>query len=202
MTLSNKSKTPQIFVATGTHALSFVLTLCAGLVMCVIPALGNGGKSKLVHYQAAIHLGEATNRDCNFTADIDPVVFYLTSVQSKYAVVVIRIVNTTATPLVLSAQDDKMEFLFDTRRVSGVLNLAAADPQMWSSFSLELRQAIAYPSRVEAGEEEGVYLFVAKDALSEFGRARKTPKTIHYAIATQPSLRIELRPPAAVAAKR
>jgi hypothetical protein len=182
-------------------AIAYTFISAAWLAIAVCAAAADGGKSKVEPYSAEIALGPAdsSNRYCTFSANIDPVLFYLTSFANQYRVVHIRVINRSTVPLILSQSKDTVELRFGGHSVYGILDVTSVAPQLWKSLSLELRRLIAYPLRVEPGEEEPVYVFVAVDRLSEFEAARTTPSNIRYSIDTL-GHSIDLRPPATAAA--
>ena len=47
-----------------------------------------------------------------FSIDTSPIIFYLTTVNTKYHVLLLRVKNDTAAPLVLSKDQDSIELTF------------------------------------------------------------------------------------------
>jgi hypothetical protein len=102
----------------------------------------------------------AGGRACLFRSEIDPALFALLSLRDRYKVLRIQVRNDSAQPVVLSRQADSVELVFGERRVPGVLALDQLDASLWDAFSTEMRRELAYPGRVEGGEEESVFVFV------------------------------------------
>jgi len=158
---------------------------CAALLTVSFHStLANGGKAKLYTYKAEIPLDSDSSRKCLFSTAAYPGLFYLTSVNSKYNVLLVRVENQTKTPLALDKNQDKVELQFETKKISGVLNLAVTDPQTWDSFSTEMREALVYPGQVERGEEEGVYVYIPRESLSGFSINRQMPEHIAFTVAS------------------
>src|SRR5207247_1512679 len=72
--------------------------LCAGIVAALLvpspwlPLLWcNGGKAKNVFYSAEVSLGAESGGTCRFSIDANPVLFYFTTVNTKYQVLLIRV---------------------------------------------------------------------------------------------------------------
>jgi hypothetical protein len=120
----------------------------------------DGGKAKNVVYEARVpaQTGAGTMQ---FTIDTSPIIFYLTTVNTKYHVLLVRVKNDTAAPLVLSKDQDTIEFTFaNGQKVQGLLNIPAVDRATWDGLETEIRTAVTYPDLVPAREEEGIYVYV------------------------------------------
>ena len=177
-------------------------TLCLGIVATSFlltspwtPALwGNGGKAKNAFYVAEAGLDPEGGR-VRFSIDANPVLFYFTTVNNKYQVLLIRVENRAKVPLQLLKSQDKVQLHFGTQTISATLDLVAADGRTWDGLDATMRQTVAYPRQVEAGEEEGIYVYVPTDNLKSFRTERQMPYSISFTIAglTKP---VELRPPA------
>jgi hypothetical protein len=153
------------------------------LIAAFVPLAGaDGGKAKNAVYQ-----GEAQPRSgtgsVRFSIDTSPIIFYLGTVNNKYHVVLIRVMNKTDKPLTLSREQDTVELRFSHgTRVTGLLNLAATDHATWDGLEAEIRTAVAYPDLVPAKEEEGIYVFVPVDAVKDPRKAHEMPSEIDYTI--------------------
>ena len=137
----------------------FATTCTLFFLFSIHSGMGNGGKGKFNTYMAQTSLGSGVG-DCFFTVDVNPTIFYLTTINSKYQVLAMRIKNRARTALVLDKAKDKVELRFGSKRVSGILNLAANDRATWDSLGKEMKDLVMYPSQVEGGEEEGIYIFI------------------------------------------
>jgi len=71
----------------------------------------HGGKAKNVVYETRVPAQTGTGT-MQFTIDTSPIIFYLTTVTAKYHVLLVRVKNDTAAPLVLSKDQDTVEFTF------------------------------------------------------------------------------------------
>jgi hypothetical protein len=167
------------------RALRALIPLCLILGLGAAPVLGNGGKGKVTVYRAEVRTGEG--EPIQFSAELEGILFRLNSVRNKYKVVRLKVVNDSPGPLKLSPDQDKIELLYDPDpAVQGILNLAGRDAALWDSFPADLRQVLAYPRLVEAGEEENVFVFIADPNLA------RLPKRFRYRIASLPDP-VELR---------
>ena len=135
------------------------LSLAFACTLATIVA-ADGGKAKNVVYEARVpaQTGAGTMQ---FTIDTSPIIFYLTTVNTKYHVLLVRVKNDTAAPLVLSKDQDTIEFTFaNGQKVQGLLNIPAVDRATWDGLETEIRTAVTYPDLVPAREEEGIYVYV------------------------------------------
>jgi hypothetical protein len=161
----------------------------------VPPAETNGGKGKILTYQAQFTLERGGQ--VRATAILDDRLFLLTTLRNKYKVLRIKIDNTRnpTTPIRLSKTADKVELVsLDPKtsaeiRVPGILNLAERDPQFWDSLDEAARGVLAYPMSVPAREEESVFVFIADGALAA------VPTEVVYTIEGLPGGLIRLREP-------
>lgn len=144
----------------------------------------DGGVAKTDVYEATIRLGTESAGTCDFSAEIQPVLFYLGSVNDEYRVLLIHIVNRGASPLRLSRNSDKIELKFESKTVVGEIDLSDQDTRFWDSLDQSMRQALNYPDLVAEGEEDAVFLFVPNGALSGFRLDRTLPIEIRYSIAS------------------
>jgi hypothetical protein len=137
------------------------LTCFVVAVACIFvgPAgvLGNGGyhDDKL---QATATVG---NDEWRFTADIDPVMYRVTSLASKYRVIRVNVRSRAEQPLKLSLQKDGVEVTVNGRKVPAILNLRDKDADCWEkSLDDAARAALAYPQVVKPNEENNIFVFV------------------------------------------
>lgn len=120
----------------------------------------DGGKAKNVVYEGRVPAQTGTGA-IQFTVDTSPIIFYLTTVNTKYHVLLVRVRNDTTAPLVLSKDQDTIEFTFaNGQKVQGLLNIPAVDRATWDGLETEIRTAVTYPDQVPAREEEGIYVYV------------------------------------------
>jgi hypothetical protein len=176
---------------------SFLLAVVLGFAP-LAPAVADGGKAKNAIYEASVppQTGSGT---WEFRIDTSPVIFYLGTVNNKYHVLLIRVMNTTHAPLKLTKDQDTAELRFsDGQSVKGLLNLPAVDHATWDGLETEIRTAVAYPEAVEAGEEEGIYLYIPVGDVSGPRKQHRMPSTIIYNIKSLPDP-IALRPHVAAA---
>lgn len=133
-----------------------VLLATAGTLLAA-----NGTKGKRVIYEARVPMRAADGAECIFAIELEPVLFPITSVQSKYRVIRINIRNRSSAALRLSLARDAVQALVGSRLVQGRLSLSDAEQAWWDALSADLRQALAYPDQttVKAGEEENVFAF-------------------------------------------
>ena len=88
---------------------------------------------------------------CEFSTEIEPVSFKLTSFKNKYKVVRIRIENRKVQSIKLSPENDVIELvLADNSIMKGTLNLKAQDGLIWDSLDDEMRKVLAYPMSIRA----------------------------------------------------
>jgi hypothetical protein len=122
----------------------------------------NGSKGKVVLYEAHIRVGDASQPNCHFKIELEPILFQINSVQNKYRVIRINIRNDSQASLKLSLEKDSVQLSADSRLVKGSLSVASSDQAWWDGLSSELRRALAYPdqSAIKRGEEENVFVFV------------------------------------------
>ena len=160
------------------------LFICFTAIIVPEIALCNGGKGKIYYYVGETYIDGDSGGVCSFSTQFEKVLFRLNSVQNKYKAVRIRIVNYSKSPLLLSAERDKIELIYDQRGIPGILNIANHDPAFWDSLDLEMRKALVYPKKVEAGEEENIFVFLPDSNLTEL------PIKFLYVIDSLPEKRI------------
>jgi hypothetical protein len=145
------------------------LVVAAAVVGSVERAAANGGKGKVTTYQASVTMDDQ-GREVVFSAQLERVLFSLTSVQSKYKLVRIKIDNKSKKDLALSLEKDQIALRVGSETLPGILDLGKQDPAMWDALGPAIRDQIAYPAKVKAGEEENIFVFIAKPALSDLPR--------------------------------
>ena len=177
-------------------ALVWALPFLAALAV-VHPADANGGKGKLLVYEARPSSGAGS--PVRATAQVDNRLFLFTTFQGKYKVVRIRIDNTRSPQAIpLSRTADRIEIVGLDRatsaqiRVPGILDLSATDPLLWDGLDTATREVLAYPVSVPAREEESVFVFIPDGALDVVPEFR-------YSIDALPVGPLRLREPPAVA---
>ena len=180
------------------RSLFLSLAFSFALIVPVVVA-ADGGKAK-----NAVYVGSAQpatgNGSFQFTIDTSPIIFYLGTVNNKYHVLLIRVMNRTGAALSLAKDQDTIELRFSGgQKVTGLLNLPATDQATWDGLDAEIRTAVAYPQEVPAGEEEGIYLYVPVKDVKGPRKAHEMPSSIVYKIKSLPSP-LELRPRGASAA--
>jgi hypothetical protein len=180
MTAGNASPVPTGRRSTALVALA-VLMAVVWLSLDPGLAFANGGKGKRVVYRGTLRSGDAAGLDVQFEAEVEPLLFRLTGVGDRYRVMRIRVRNTGTQRLVLSASADTVEAIVrNGPPVRAVLDLGARDAPLWDGLAADLRRAIAYPSALEGGEEESVFVFLPA---SEFP---DVPQGFRYTIASRP----------------
>jgi hypothetical protein len=150
----------------------------------------DGGKAKNVVYEAFVPSASGDG-NWQFSVDTSPIIFYVATVNNKYHVLLIRLKNTTKTPLNLSVEQDSIELRFDDgQKVKGLLNIAGTDRPTWDALEPEIRRAVAYPQVVPAKEEEGIYVYIPVNDIAAARKKHEMPRSIIYHINGQT---VELR---------
>lgn len=121
-------------------------------------------------YVGGLSLGDAREERCEFAIEVDKIAFVLNSLENKYRLIRVRVDNFSRTPILLSPDKDSFELkIGENIAVKGLLSLRKADPQLWDSLTIEMREALAYPQTfepakvsTEGGREtpQPIYLFV------------------------------------------
>jgi hypothetical protein len=148
-----------------------VLLVMSGVAVHLFAADGSKGKARVYDVTVAAEQG-----DWYFKVEVEPILFRIVSVQNKYKVLRINIVNRSRKPLRLSLQDDRLQIRFrpldgtNTKTVGGLLDIARTDNTWWSSLDTTLQKALAYPDQaaIRANEEENVFVFVPAGDLPSF----------------------------------
>jgi hypothetical protein len=152
-------------------AATFAL-LVAGSIAVHLRA-ADGSKGKLRVYDAKV---TADQGDWYFKVELEPILFQIVSVQNKYKVLRINIMNRSKKSLQLSLQDDRLQIRYrpadggSQKAVNGSLDVAHTDRAWWNSLDPSLQKALAYPDQaaIRAGEEENVFVFVPAGDLPSF----------------------------------
>src|SRR6267142_769363 len=69
----------------------------------------NGSKGKKLIYEAHIRVGDASQPNCHFMIELEPILFQINSVQNKYRVIRINIKNDSQVALKLSLDKDVVQ---------------------------------------------------------------------------------------------
>ncbi len=151
------------------------------------PALdADGGKAKNVIYEARVPAQTGTG-SLQFSIDTSPIIFYLTTVNAKYHVLLLRVKNDTAAPLVLSKDQDAIELVFaDGQKVKGLLNVPSVDPATWDGLETVIRAAVSYPDLVPAREEEGIYVYIRIGDVKAPRLRHEMPMALAYGLKSLP----------------
>ena len=144
--------------------------VAAALLLSAWSAAANGNRAKKEFYDGKI--GQVA-----FSVELEPIPFQVSTVQNRYRLIRIRIVNDGATPLSLSARADKVVGYTGEGEVDGIVDLNRRDAALWDGFSAEVRTMLAYPTVVKAREEESVFVFF--DAT----RLKSAPERLLYTVA-------------------
>lgn len=115
--------------------------------------------------------GDAVEQD--FTIELDAVTFPLTTWEGKYRIVRVKIANRGKTPLVLSSTKDTVVATVpgkspaDSKSVSAQLIPSSSVPEIWDKLDQFVRERLAYPKSLPAGETKCVYLFFPAKELTD-----------------------------------
>jgi hypothetical protein len=147
------------------------IALAAGFAVHLLAA--DGSKGKLLVYDAKV---AAEQGDWYFKVELEPILFRLVSLQNKYKVIRVNIVNRSKKPLQLSLQDDRFQIRIgapgaaNAKVVNAVLDIARTDPDWWKSLDPALQRALAYPDQaaIRTSEEENIFVFVPVADLPAF----------------------------------
>jgi hypothetical protein len=154
---------------------AFQFAIGSFLVLLVVAAaLSNGGKAKKNVLDARVRSGEGY---WFFSCEIVPIQYRLNTIRNKYKLIQIRIQNEGGNTLQLSRNKDTAEILTGGRSTAAIIDIGANDSQFWDSLDSDIRNILAYPSKVEKGEEESVFLFVRGSDM------KSVPDMIRYKIA-------------------
>jgi hypothetical protein len=125
----------------------------------------DGGKGKMTFYGGAIPCANRRADSVSFSTELEHVLFRLNSVRNKYRVVRIKIRNNCNRDLVLDPAADSIQIHLKNGVVTGFLDLERADAALWNDLDPDLKRDLAYPKKVERGEEENIFLFAPQAQL-------------------------------------
>ena len=178
------------------------VVLCSALLSVRAEMSGDLGRSR--RFLGKLNPQGSQTNQCEFSIEIERVMFKLNSLKDKYKVVRIRVENTMSNPIRLSRDDDGVELdLRDGTTVRGTFNLQAQDSSLWDGLSEDMRKALAYPLSVRGvkGEDanqrraEVIYVF----AFFPADKVIEMPRAFRYTIqSVGKTIKIEL-PPATAA---
>jgi len=143
-----------------------VLVVATVVALFVEYPAANGGKGKVKTYQADVSMDDQGG-EVVFSTQLEKILFSLTSVQNKYKVMRIKIDNRSRKDVALSLGKDRMEVQVAGETLPAILDLGKHDPAMWEALGATMRDQIAYPGKVEAGEEENIFVFIAEPGLAD-----------------------------------
>jgi hypothetical protein len=149
----------------------------------------SGNVNVSVDYVAELRIAGATE-PYRFNISIEPVMFRLQTVASRYRLVRLRVSNPTPAPVVLSSDADRLEVVPQSGpSVRALLKPQQADPAFWDGLSPEVRETLAYPellkgtpapaagARPEVPESVYIYVLVPADV-------NQAPRSFRYTIAS------------------
>jgi hypothetical protein len=147
------------------------ILVAAGVAVHLLAA--DGSKGKLLVYDAKV---VAEQGDWYFKVELEPILFRLVSLQNKYKVIRVNVVNRSKKPLQLSLQDDRFQIRLgapgspNAKVVNAVFDISRTDPDWWKSLDPALQRALAYPDQaaIRTSEEENVFVFVPTADLPAF----------------------------------
>jgi hypothetical protein len=160
--------------------------LVAALSVNLSPA--NGTKGRTVFYGARVPVAGATGTD-SFSVELEPILFPILSLESKYRVIRIRVKNQSSAPLHLSGAKDAIQAKVAGRVVTARLSISEAEPAWWNALSLGMRTALVYPDQapIRAGEEDNVFAFFTVADVPAI------PEEIRFTVASLSATPIALR---------
>jgi len=145
-------------------------SVAAMLIVSALTAGANGNKAKKELYDG--RSGRIT-----FSVELEPIPFQITTVQNRYRLIRIRIVNDGTTAVTLSARNDKVLGYTRDGEVAGILDINRRDAQLWDGLPVDVRTMLAYPTVVKPGEEESVFIFF------DASRMKAAPERLQYTVA-------------------
>jgi hypothetical protein len=150
-------------------------------------ALANGGRGKRVIYQGELKVDK--NQVHEFSTEIEEVNFLITSVDGKYRALRIRIRNWSRKKLALSVEGDAVLIHMNAgeQPVKGILDLYKNDKKTWNKFSEDLKSKLLYPTKVDPGEEENVFVFIPVNDI------KSLPTYIEYSLKDQKKVEMTVR---------
>jgi hypothetical protein len=173
------------------------LLVVASLVALVLAApaatSGAGAAGRRVPTRTLVGFATGDSFMVQLAWAYDPILFQLTSFRGKYKVVRIDLVNKGQKTFLLSAADDRLVALISGRAVPMILDLGAGDREAWDSLGDEMRRNLAYPAKIDPGEQATVFAYL-KDL-----QPNAAVTELHYSVASFPASPITLRTAPAMA---
>jgi hypothetical protein len=149
----------------------------------------SGNANISVEYVAELRVGTSPE-PYRFNISIEPVMYRLQTMSSRYRLVRLRISNPMPAPVTLSSDLDRIEVVTQAgATVRAVLKPQQADPAFWDSLSSDARETLVYPdvlkgtpvaaggSRPEVPESLYIYLLIPADV-------NQPPRSFRYTIAS------------------
>lgn len=158
---------------------SFRLLMCLGMLLAVsvgVTAEMAGSAGRPATYQGTVQL-KGSER-CDLSIQVERVSFLITAFGNKYRLVRMLVDCRNQVGLTLSSSTDRLEMEVDKRAIPGVLSLQRSDSTLWDALSDDLRQTLAYPPVIKAGQP--VYLF----AYFPVDQVKTMPTAFSYTIAS------------------
>jgi hypothetical protein len=159
---------------------------------------GESGRSS--RFVGKLDPAASFTNQCEFSVEIERVMFKLNSLKDKYKLVRIRVENRMSGPIKLSGAEDGIELeMGDGNVVRGTFNLQGQDGSLWDSLSEDMRKALAYPLSIRGVKGDGVnprrpevvYVF----AFFPADKASEVPRSFRYTIqSVGKTVKIELPP--------
>lgn len=161
------------------YALSTIAFLLA-----LTPARGemSGERGRSSKFVGNLDPAASFTNQCEFSVEIERVIFKLNSLKDKYKVVRIRVENRMSEVITLSGDQDAIELVIDGGIVvRGTFNLRGQDSSLWDSLSEDMREALTYPLSIRGAKSDGVnprrpevvyvFAFFPADKVSEVPRS-------------------------------
>jgi hypothetical protein len=156
------------------------LTLLFLVVLLAAPADSRaemaGSAGRATPYGGTLDLKDGSR--CDLSIQVERVSFLLTSF-GKYRLVRMLVDCRKQAGLMLSSSADRLELALDDKvTVPAVLSLQRSDSALWDALDVGMRQTLAYPPFIKAGEP--VYLF----AYFPVDQVRTMPRAFSFTIAS------------------
>jgi hypothetical protein len=167
-----------------------LLATCGPLTVRPLLAFVAGNASTSVEYIGEVRGANAAEQ-YRFSIVIEPVIFRLATMQGKYRLLRMRVLNSTSSPLSFSADRDRVEIL---RRggtpIAALLNPQQGDAVFWDSLDAGTRDTLAYPVTLKGApasppgapfsSAESIYIYVLVAA----AQVTDLPESFRYTIAS------------------
>ncbi len=153
----------------------FVMVALGLYLAWLHPSHANGRRDPILRLRGTASCGSGLP-SLSAEVEIDPIIFQISTVQGRYKLFRIRLVNGCGRVLHLDKTKDKVEAMADGKAVGAIIDMPQHDKRFWDSLSFELRQALAYPRGLEPNEEQAIFVFIATDGLSA------APNIVAYSI--------------------